>query len=128
MGKYCKHGEKRSGWEKLICRYLCEKRIVHCHQPYKAKLFLENERMITYQPDILIGNIIIEPHGSIGSQFIEKMTAFRKVYSDSKVILVARNIDIPNIPEGVYDEAIPIEHLDMLRSTIMNLRIPKKSS
>jgi hypothetical protein len=119
VGKYCIHGERKSsGWEKLLCRYLCKEHIRHEHQPYEVQLRLESGRTITFRPDILVGGTIIEPHGIVGDTFIAKMRAFRRRYPDLKVILVVKNNAIPRLPEELYDEVIPIEHYDLLRQVL----------
>jgi hypothetical protein len=124
MGKYCKLGRRKaSGWERLLCRYLCEKKIVHFHRPYKVKLFLANGKTITYEPDIQIGgNIIIEPHGIIDKQFIEKITTFHRECPTMKIILITKNDHIPQIPNEAYDEIIPIEYFDMLGTVLKKMR------
>lgn len=122
MSKYCIHGERtRSGWEKLLCNYLCEQRIAHEHQPYRAPLSLERGKKLTYEPDIVARGIIIETHGSRDDAFIRKMRAFRRTYPDRKVILIVRNDDIPHVPSEVYDEILPIEHHDLLKQTLHKL-------
>ena len=120
--KYCKYAKrKESGWEKLLCDYLCKQRIAHEHQPYVLSFLLDSGKILTYKPDIVAHGIIIEPHGRRDDAFIRKMRAFRQAYPNKKVILVVRNDDIPSIPNDVYDEILPIEHYDLLKIALHKL-------
>jgi hypothetical protein len=102
---------------------LMRKKIVHFHRPYKVKLSLANGKTITYEPDIQIGgNIIIESHGIIDKQLIEKITTFHRECPTMKIILITKNDHIPQISNEAYDEMIPIEYFDMLGTVLKKVR------
>jgi hypothetical protein len=71
---------------------------------------LKEGKRISYVPDIEAGDLIIEPHFLIDSRFLKKMAAFKEQYPKKKIVLVTLNDAIPTIPEGIFDEKLPIEY------------------
>jgi hypothetical protein len=122
LGKYCRYGRrKKSGWEELLCDYLCENHISHAHQPCTFRLALDDGTPITYKPDMIAMGVIIEPHGTVDPGFIRKMRTFRRAYPKEKTLLVVRNDDIPSIPPDIYDQILPIEHYDLVEQFLREL-------
>ena len=123
MGKYCKYARgKKSGWEELLCDYLCEHHILHKHQPFTFRLTLDDGTRITYKPDMIAMGVIIEPHGIVNHRFIRKMRTFRQAYPREKILLVVPNHIIPSVPSDIYDEILPIEYYDLLEQFLRKLR------
>jgi hypothetical protein len=122
--KYCRGDVnlEASGWEKLICKYLSETKMYHRHNSPVFCIKLKNGKPITYTPDIIVNDIIIEPHAVINDSFIQKMRAFKEFYPDELVILVTENAKIPSaLSYNIFDDVVPIEYYDLLASIIQKL-------
>uniref|UniRef100_A0A7C3ERT3 Uncharacterized protein n=1 Tax=Candidatus Methanomethylicus mesodigestus TaxID=1867258 RepID=A0A7C3ERT3_9CREN len=98
-----------SGWERLVCGILTCNGIRHRHRPREYKLTLEGGRQISYTPDMEIGDLIVEPHCYPDGPFLRKMAAFKDQRPDKKVILITPNDALPEIPDGIFAEQLPIE-------------------
>lgn len=99
-----------SGWERAVCKALATRGIRHSHHPKSYPLVLEDGREGTYTPDIEAARVIIEPHSIPDMAFLSKMAAFREQYPEKKVILLTLNDAIPQFPEGIFYERLPIEY------------------
>lgn len=109
-----------SGWEKTICKRLTDNGIAHRHQ-VRYPVVLGNGKSITYTADIVVGDVIIEPHFFIDEAFISKMGAFRAQYPEKRVILVTLNDFIPDVPRSIYNESVPIEYDVFVLSAVEKL-------
>lgn len=113
----CRHPERTVGaWEARVCRYLAGKRIFHDHHPTVFPVRLNDGRNITYTPDVMVGNLILEPHGRtlFDKLFIDKMTAFRHEYPDFRVVLMTSDFGLSSVPPDIFWALVSIYEVDKL--------------
>jgi hypothetical protein len=116
-GIRCTHPERIVGpWETRVCRYLASKRVPHDHHPIAFPVRLKDGRNITYTPDMMVGNLILEPHGRtlLDKLFIDKMTAFRHEYPDFRVILLTSDCGFSSVPPDIFWALVSIYEVDKL--------------
>jgi len=116
-----------SSWERTVCRRLTANGMIHQHQ-VQYPVVLGNGKSITYTADIVVGDVIIEPHFFIDGAFINKMEAFRTQHPEKQVILVTLNDLIPNVPGSICNETVPIEYDELILSAVEKLDGHRKNT
>lgn len=110
-GKRCpEYSQCRSGWERRACKALTARGIPHRHQSRKYPVILRGGEQVTYTPDIEVDGLIIEPHFDMDPSFLDKMAAFKEQYPEKRVVLITLNDALPDVPDGIFAEKLPIEY------------------
>ena len=116
-GIYCQNLPRTmSALEDLVCNALCRWSIVHEHFPEMFPVTLEDGTRITYRPDFRVGDVYLEPHGSVDDpRFIAKMKAFRREYPEKTVVLISSAFEILRTPPEIFTALVPSQDVSKLK-------------
>lgn len=119
-------GYYKSGWEKKVANNLVEAKIPFYYESVKFPI-----HNFVYTPDFLLSrlricgkNVILEPHGLMNREDIQKFTLFRRHYGDDfLLVLLTKNDTIPFVPKETCDCIWPIEYSDLLMKRMKSNRL-----
>jgi hypothetical protein len=113
----------RSQIEASLCEYLAARAVPHAHASLLFDLELGHERHATFIPDILLledeldgRKVIIEAMASIRpGGGVRRLAAFLRQHGQQHfLIVVAKRVLCPHIPEDAYDALVPLEEFAQL--------------
>lgn len=118
-----------SHMEAALCEHLAARAVPHDHSTLVFEVELAPERHATFIPEIVLTEdrkdgrrIIVEPIGSVQpGGGVRRLAAFRRQFGGEYfLVVVAKRVVIPHVPEDASDALVPLEDFSLLDALLQD--------